>query len=106
MLSGSELNVLPLGKRTMSHFLLPLVSAVLLLLGGLASAPAAIADDNAKQPATAAGQAVDSTVADLAKAVRDAVVIIRFAGRDGGEQGLGTGFVIEPDGLIATNLHV
>ena len=34
------------------------------------------------------------------------VVIIRGAGRDGRENGLGTGFIISADGLIATNFHV
>src|SRR5205823_10724963 len=34
------------------------------------------------------------------------LVVITFAGRDGKRQGLGTGFVVGDDGLIATNLHV
>jgi len=42
----------------------------------------------------------------LVSATRDSIVTIRHTGRDGNEQGLGTGFVIDADGLIATNLHV
>jgi len=29
-----------------------------------------------------------------------------FDGRDGERQGLGTGFIVDPKGLVATNLHV
>ncbi|TWU07349.1 putative serine protease HtrA [Symmachiella macrocystis] len=46
------------------------------------------------------------TVQQLAKIAEEAVVEITVTGRRGDRVGLGTGFVIEPDGLIATNLHV
>jgi serine protease Do len=45
-------------------------------------------------------------VKDLVAKVRPAIVVISFAGREGSQQGLGTGFVIDKNGLIATNLHV
>lgn len=45
-------------------------------------------------------------VAELVSRARKAVVVISFLGRDGREAGLGSGVIIEPDGLIATNLHV
>jgi regulator of sirC expression with transglutaminase-like and TPR domain len=43
---------------------------------------------------------------DLATRLRSSIVVIAYAGRDGNQQGLGTGFVIDKSGLIATNLHV
>src|SRR5215475_9291850 len=45
-------------------------------------------------------------VKELAAKVRPSIVVISFAGREGSQQGLGTGFVIDKSGLIATNLHV
>ncbi len=42
----------------------------------------------------------------IAGKARDSIVQVTFSGRDGKQQGLGTGFVISPGGLIATNLHV
>lgn len=37
---------------------------------------------------------------------RDAIVVISVDGRDGTASGVGTGFVVDAAGLIATNLHV
>lgn len=42
----------------------------------------------------------------LTTLIRPSVVTISVTGRTGEESGLGTGFVISVDGLIATNLHV
>ena len=42
----------------------------------------------------------------LTQKVKDAVVTIRHMDRAGNENGVGTGFVIDSDGLVATSLHV
>ena len=46
------------------------------------------------------------SVAELAAKVRGSTVVISVAGRDGERSSLGSGFVIDKNGLIATNLHV
>lgn len=43
---------------------------------------------------------------ELIERVRPSVVIIRVEGRDGDQRGVGTGFVIDGEGVIATNFHV
>ena len=42
----------------------------------------------------------------LAKGIRDSIVVLTQFGRDDDEEGVGTGFVVSSDGLIATSLHV
>ena len=48
----------------------------------------------------------DRTTADLVAELKPSIVVITFSGRDGKQEGLGTGFVVGEDGLIATNFHV
>jgi serine protease Do len=67
-------------------------------------APCARAEEAA--PGGASPVAVPTSVEKLFETVRQSVVVITFAGRDGDREGLGTGFVVGSDGLIATNLHV
>jgi serine protease Do len=94
----------------MLRFAIVLVASHLLSFDALAYGQEGPEASNSKQAANEAAPPVeapaDATVAELAKAARGAVAVIRFAGRDGSDQGLGTGFVIGADGLVATNLHV
>src|SRR3954453_23249209 len=62
----------------------------------MTAAAAAFGEDGREAP----------SVKDAAAKVRPSIVVISFAGREGSQQGLGTGFVIDKSGLIATNLHV
>lgn len=58
-----------------------------------------------KSSTTAEAKSAASIEALTATAMKSVVVIQHF-GRDGKEDGVGAGFVISPDGLIATSLHV
>lgn len=46
------------------------------------------------------------SVQELVAKVKPSIVVITFAGRDQERAGLGAGFIVDADGLIATNLHV
>jgi regulator of sirC expression with transglutaminase-like and TPR domain len=84
----------------MQHTKLPL--SLGLVLGFLFSAPLLGAEDDSKPAPPAAAKSVEQ----VAESARRSLAVITFEGRDGKRQGLGTGFVIAADGLIATNLHV
>jgi regulator of sirC expression with transglutaminase-like and TPR domain/S1-C subfamily serine protease len=74
--------------------------AVIVSVVVLAVLPIAVrADEPIKGSAT-------KTVEQIAESARPSVVVIKVGGRDGKTYGIGTGFVISQDGLIATNLHV
>ncbi len=52
------------------------------------------------------GHGAEFTVEELAELTQDSVVTLSHKDRQGKHNGMGTGFVVHPDGLIATSLHV
>ena len=48
----------------------------------------------------------EKSVEAIAETARQSVVVISHFGRDGKEDGIGAGFIVSSDGLIATSLHV
>ena len=81
------------------------------LIGLLACSGIVVSAAKANEPAAvekqeAAASLETTSIEELVSVVRDSIVTIRHTGRDGDEQGLGTGFVIDAEGLVATNLHV
>lgn len=66
-----------------------------------------LAEDSKPVPKNVdAGPAVPASLIKLAKQARPSIVTVEHMGRNGRALGIGTGFIIDPKGLIATNLHV
>ncbi len=89
---------------------LTFLSALFVLLFGLILFAA---ETGAEEPLVAkrpkknqARSQLNLTAEQLVANAKESVVSVSFAGRDGKQAGLGTGFVISADGLVATNLHV
>ncbi|MEE3219487.1 MAG: trypsin-like peptidase domain-containing protein, partial [Planctomycetota bacterium] len=87
----------------MTHLIRRLSTAAVLAL----FITAAGAEETEKKPANRPmSPPAAPSVEKLVKAARPSVVVVSFTGRDGKQQGVGTGFIISPDGMIATNYHV
>ena len=83
-----------------------LAVGVALLMSSMVFAETA---DTGAEPRPSGTDATDLSrlsISRLTESVRESVVTISSGGRDGVRNGLGTGFVISADGLIATNMHV
>lgn len=63
-----------------------------------------LADDNEKKETSKPVEAMSTEL--LASTIRDSLVTIRVGDRNGGETGMGAGFVVDEAGLIVTNMHV
>ena len=62
---------------------------------------------NAGKPVSGASTNANlSSIEQLVDRIKPSVVVISHHGRDGNVDGIGSGFVVSPDGLIATCLHV
>lgn len=60
------------------------------------------------EPPTSSGGTADvgASVADVVESIADAVVLVKVEGETPGQSGLGSGVVVNAEGLIATNYHV
>lgn len=68
--------------------------------------PKTSAKGNGSTAADAKAAADAKSIETLTAQAMKSVVVIQHFGRDGKEDGVGAGFVISPDGLVATSLHV
>ncbi len=83
------------------RFFLPVLAFVAIL--GLLDAPLHGQESKKKK---GEGRGLSMTVEALADKAKPSIVVILHTGRQGKLAGLGTGFVIDAEGLIATNFHV
>jgi S1-C subfamily serine protease len=85
--------------------------ALIFAIGAFVAAGTPPRDAAADSPPTAEVRPANPSLPEigietLTQTARRSVVVITVQGRDGLQQGLGSGFIVAPDGLIATNLHV
>ncbi|MCE9534448.1 MAG: S1C family serine protease, partial [Planctomycetes bacterium] len=59
-----------------------------------------------EEPKSKDAPQAERTVESLAKELKPSIVVITAKGRESSKDSLGTGFIIDANGLIATNFHV
>src|SRR5438445_61315 len=92
--------------RSLAAFL-SLLAICLLSLTSLLASEKTAPDKKAKpEPNSSASAVKEKSVEALAETARQSVVVISHFGRDGKEDGIGAGFIVSSNGLIATSLHV
>jgi len=103
MQSRDESHRSPARSVTRALRLLAAASLGLVLTAGVSAAEKASSSRKSKVASEVTAQKGVETLAEMA---RRSVVVITHFGRDGREDGVGTGFVVSSNGLIATSLHV
>jgi serine protease Do len=83
---------------------LALMFAVVIGPLGLAEAQ----EDAPAETTADAGPSAEKSISieELTERVQKSIVVVTSSGRDGQREGVGTGFVVSADGLVATNFHV
>ncbi len=84
-----------------NRFAFATFAASFLLASSAVGADAGDASDKTDQP-----KPTFRSVEEIAAKARKSVAVVSHHGRDGRENGVGSGFVISSNGLIATSLHV
>jgi S1-C subfamily serine protease/regulator of sirC expression with transglutaminase-like and TPR domain len=102
----SRLKIRATSQRQTHNRLLAVVALALISIHPLDGAQKPVSTKQTPAKTRPAAPAETPSIEALTAAAMKSVVVIKHFGRDGKEDGVGAGFVISEDGLIATSLHV